>query len=475
MKLRQSLRLAALIPAAFMGEPLVNNSRDANAQFIIAPQIYIPQQRGSGSGNRRKRSQPRAAQPAQPSEPRWYSTSIGSKQIATNGQGIAVSYNDSGELTVELNCLQPCFSFEAGAQVPVQFNVSGASNTSAIGTLKDDKTQVIVSGANAGIVAQALKSGSRVNAIFLTNNLSSRLRGSRDVITQIELAAAQWKASHQGVKAAVRDIKEEVAQEFNQRLGELEHQIAVWNRVLQQQERRLTITVLDSEKVSISETIKTIKVRINELSEEMRGKEADVEYYLTNIRPQDRDIYVSARKRSEIEPQAPYYIPGTNETGQFWVEPVVTNEGILQFNFRMIDPLSPNDTTRSLIPMSLDQLKDVQQAIKKLSDMSKTAHKNKIRKNYSKRVVCFPELECPDERSNGTIGKSSTEVIFQIYEDGSTAGRIQQNKGPYQEGFNISIETANYFQAYLDLVIEDAKSDYSAGTKTVKDLDKLFE
>jgi hypothetical protein len=101
-------------------------------------------------------------------------------------------------------------------------------------------------------------------------------------------------------------------------------------------------------------------------------------------------------------------------------------------------------------------------------------HQQGLRKNYDKRVTCFPVSECPsdDERVDG---KPSTEIRFNVYEDGSTAGRIQRNKGRFVEGYNVSIESAMLLQAYLAHVIKTAGAEYSAGTQDKSSLDRLFQ
>jgi hypothetical protein len=71
-------------------------------------------------------------------------------------------------------------------------------------------------------------------------------------------------------------------------------------------------------------------------------------------------------------------------------------------------------------------------------------------------------------------GHSSTEIRFNIYEDGSTAGRIQRNKGLFVEGYNVSIDSAMLLQAYLAHVIKQARIEFKSGTQDKKALDDLF-
>ena len=124
--------------------------------------------------------------------------------------------------------------------------------------------------------------------------------------------------------------------------------------------------------------------------------------------------------------------------------------------------------------MTLAEMEDSQKALFKLHSWSATAHEQKIRKNYEKRVTCFPAAECPPDGER-LDGKASTEVRFNIYEDGSTAGRIQRNKGRFIEGYNMSIDSAMLLQAYLNHVITEAKLEFRSGTQDKKSLDQLFK
>jgi hypothetical protein len=71
--------------------------------------------------------------------------------------------------------------------------------------------------------------------------------------------------------------------------------------------------------------------------------------------------------------------------------------------------------------------------------------------------------------------RTATEIRFIVYEDGSTAGRIQRDKGRFVEGYNVSIDSAMLLQAYLAHVIKEATQEYDAGTQDKKALDQLFQ
>lgn len=282
----------------------------------------------------------------------------------------------------------------------------------------------------------------------------------------------------QQVASAVSDaaqLSAAKADEMNKTIGDLAAQIATLTKVLEEQKKQKEVATNEDEKATVEQTIIALNLRIEVLQKEFAEKDTTFNLYLTSIKPNDRDLYLTARKASQLYPKVPYYIPGTNETGEFWIEPKVTDAGELMFNFRLIDPAAENDTTRSLINMNLEQLDETQKALFKLHKNSEIAHEKKIRANYTKRVICFPIDQCPEERQKGEKGKTSTEVVFMIYEDGSTGGRIQQNKGAFQEGVNFSIDSALLFQAYLLHVIKEAKTEFESGTRTQEQLDEMFQ
>lgn len=65
--------------------------------------------------------------------------------------------------------------------------------------------------------------------------------------------------------------------------------------------------------------------------------------------------------------------------------------------------------------------------------------------------------------------------MFIVSDDGSTAGRIQRNKGRYDEGYNISIKSSQLLASYLKYVQSRGERDFAAGTRTAADLDAMFK
>lgn len=209
------------------------------------------------------------------------------------------------------------------------------------------------------------------------------------------------------------------------------------------------------------------------MSERFEQAAANRAFYLTPTLPDDQNLGRTARAASEQFPKVPFYIPGTRESGRFWVEPRVSDSGALFYDVVFVDPRASVDQKRAVIDLDPAQLDRLKVAVAKLISWSAVAHQNQVRRSYRKRVDCFPELSCPPEGEK-IEGKSSTEVIFIVHEDGSTAGRIQRNKGRYDEGYNVSIKSARLLASYLHYVQSRGEREYAAGTRTAADLDRLF-
>jgi hypothetical protein len=263
------------------------------------------------------------------------------------------------------------------------------------------------------------------------------------------------------------------ANSANQKIADLRGQILVLEVVIKEQTESLK-SAPAAERSAIDATIAAVKKRVEILKLEYSRLDTNFNTYLTSIKPNDRDLYLTSRRASEIYPRIPYYIPGTSETGEFWVEPTVSDRGVMGFSFQFRDVASSVEKVRGKIDMSLEDIEKTQKALFKLHEWSIVAHEQKLRRNFEKRVICFPERDCPADGER-LDGAASTEVRFNVYEDGSTAGRIQRNKGRFIEGYNVSIDSALLLQAYLNHVINEAKLEFKSGTQDKKALDSMFK
>ena len=102
---------------------------------------------------------------------------------------------------------------------------------------------------------------------------------------------------------------------------------------------------------------------MRDLKAQFLDKTTQLSRYRTSIAPNDPDLRISARKASETYPKVPYYIPGTSDTGEFWIEPLVTEVGDLAFNLKFIDPKSENDKVRASILLSVGDVEKAQKGL----------------------------------------------------------------------------------------------------------------
>jgi hypothetical protein len=182
----------------------------------------------------------------------------------------------------------------------------------------------------------------------------------------------------------------------DERIAELKAEIDLFTQIKEEQVN-LEQSVSEDAKSSLENAVSAIDVRLAALRNAYSAAEKPFQAYLTSLKPNDRDLYVTAKRASEIYPKIPYYIPGTSETGEFWVEPSVSDRGELRFAVKFIDKAASIDKVREAVNMSLSELIAVQQALLKLHDWSKIAHDQSIRRNYEKRIICFPTSECPPD------------------------------------------------------------------------------
>lgn len=193
--------------------------------------------------------------------------------------------------------------------------------------------------------------------------------------------------------------------------------------------------------------------------------------YSTPIRPANRNLGATLVERSKSFPKVPYYIAGTNETGEMWLEPKITKTGDLIFNLNFVDPKSEYQQIIDTIELDLNNIETLNDGLQKVYKWSKQALEKNIRRRYEKMAVCTNLSHC----ENKTDDQYSTQIDFLIYEDGSTASKIIQNKGRYSKGFNYSIESTLLLSSYFNYLIHEATEEVKVGSQTEKDLDKLFD
>ena len=205
-------------------------------------------------------------------------------------------------------------------------------------------------------------------------------------------------------------------------------------------------------------------------SEKLQLQEMLTSRFSTPIRPQNANLSVSAFRAADTFPKIPFYVPGTAEIGEMLVIPRVTDDGYLIYQFDFLDPTSTYDKVRDTIEVAHSDIQSMITGLHKIDEWTKVAQENNVNRRIEKTSSCIPEGLCAEKKQ----GVSSTEVVFQIYEDGSTAGRIQRNKGKFAVGYNMSVESSILLSAYLTYMKEVGSKEFNIGVMTDKEVEKLF-
>ena len=192
--------------------------------------------------------------------------------------------------------------------------------------------------------------------------------------------------------------------------------------------------------------------------------------FSTPIKPSNANLAVSAFRAADTFPKIPFYVPGTNEIGEMLVVPRVTDDGFLNYKFDFLDPAATYDKVRDSISIPHKSVDSVITGLQKVDEWTRVAQENNINRRVEKSAACIPEGKCENKKQ----GISSTEVMFQIYEDGSTAGRIQRNKGKFSVGYNMSVESSILLSAYLTYMRDVGAKEFNIGVMSDNEVKKLF-
>jgi len=193
--------------------------------------------------------------------------------------------------------------------------------------------------------------------------------------------------------------------------------------------------------------------------------------FSTPIRPTNANLSVSAFRAADTFPKIPFYVPGTNEIGEMLVVPRITDEGYLQYQFDFLDPTATYDKVRDSISIEHKNVDLMIGGLQKVDEWTLVAQENGVTRRVEKTSACIPDGAC----ENKVQGVSSTEVVFQIYEDGSTAGRIQRNKGQFSTGYNMSVESSILLSAYLTYMRDVGSKEFNIGVMTDDEVKDLFQ
>ena len=192
--------------------------------------------------------------------------------------------------------------------------------------------------------------------------------------------------------------------------------------------------------------------------------------FSTPIRPTNANLSVSAFRAADTFPKIPFYVPGTNEIGEMLVIPRVTDDGFLEYQFDFLDPTATYDKVRDSLSIPHGNVDDVILGLQKVDEWTKVAQDNNVNRRIEKTSACIPVDACETKKQ----GISSSEIMFQVYEDGSTAGRIQRNKGLFSVGYNMSVESSILLSAYLTYMRDVGAKEFKIGIMTDEEVEKLF-
>ncbi|MCP3668871.1 MAG: hypothetical protein GY814_00225 [Gammaproteobacteria bacterium] len=218
--------------------------------------------------------------------------------------------------------------------------------------------------------------------------------------------------------------------------------------------------------------IDALKARINAI-ESLQSKaisEAEVVHNVT-LGTATNTQGVTASKAAHIFPKIPYFSPGSDEMGEMWVAPHVTDTGLLIYDFNFMDTGAEFDKIRETISLQSAEMAEIMYGIEKIHGWSDIALEKGVRRRHEKVATCFPDSMCSDKR----VGNSSTEMVFMLYEDGSTAAKMQRNKGTFISGYNFSIDSALLLSSYLDFMKKEGEAEYSSATMSNTELDDMFK
>lgn len=192
--------------------------------------------------------------------------------------------------------------------------------------------------------------------------------------------------------------------------------------------------------------------------------------FSTPIKPTNTNLNVSAFRSAETFPKIPFYVPGTDEIGEMLVIPRVSDEGFLKYQLDFLDPTSEYDQVRDTISIFHENIDKIIFGLKKVDEWTTVAQDNKVTRRVSKTATCIPEGSCENKKQ----GVSSTEVVFQVYEDGSTSGKIQRNKGTFSVGYNLSVESSVLLSAYLIYMRDIGAQEFKIGSMSDEQVEDLF-
>lgn len=358
------------------------------------------------------------------------------------------------------------FRFEAGAADGIAGRKTREAigrfqsfvNQPASGYLTDEQYGLLVNAHRTSM--QSVLNANNVDTTTLRNALVASSVGTTSRVAEV---AANTKALEQLTTATQSQTNS--ADIMADEIAKLSDQLSLLTAVLEHQKQKTDTDAAVQTNLAIQVSIDRIVKSRDLLIASYQTK------YLTPVYPVNANLGISALKASEIFPKIPYYLPGTTEIGEMWVEPTITDSGVLIYLVKFIDNAMANGRIKETIDVRSELLPELATSLRKVFEWSEQANEAGIRRNFEKVAYCFEADFCG---KRGT-GFTSSEVRFAIYEDGSTAVKIQKNKGGFSVFYNLSVESGLLFAAYLDYMHEVGEREFKAGAMTDDELNAMFK
>lgn len=256
-------------------------------------------------------------------------------------------------------------------------------------------------------------------------------------------------------------------------LAELKRQYAIADQQLSLLKAIQLVEEKEDQQNSFNQSkLQAVKARIDAIEGfKQQVASAAQTNYKESLIPSSLNMGMSAAKASHIVPKVPYFIPGTNEFGEMRVSPRVTDEGVLVYDLNFMDMDAAEEKVRDTISIQRENSPELMFGIGKVYEWSYLAQQKGLHQRHQKSAVCFPKAMCEEKR----VGNTSTEVVFLLDEDGSTAAKIQSNKGKFVSGYKVPLESALLLSSYMDYMKQVGEAEYGAGTMKNGDLDEMFK
>jgi hypothetical protein len=295
------------------------------------------------------------------------------------------------------------------------------------------------------------------------NELMRMLLNSEDVEQLSVVDESTQVGTAQNIDDALEGPAEQPAQDpevVKKKLKIADEQLTLLNEVLKNQ------VMEDGSGDFSKDKVKAVKARISVI-EAFKGQSVSEAQETTGTTTMP--VSLSGAKAAKIYPLIPYYTPGSGQVGELQVAPLATGKGVV-YDFKFIQHVGGSGDTSSTITIDSADIEQLNHGIKKSHEWSVVSKEKGLRQLHQKAASCFPESMCGADGSG-----SPTKVMFMLYEDGSTAAKIQQKSGDTIVGYNLSIDAALLLSSYLDFMKSKGEAEFSVGTMTDADLNSVFK